>query len=154
MLGTRTPAAVQDGALLITRAVLGVVLVAHGWQKVDEFGLAGTAAGFAQMGVPAPDAAALFAAAAELGGGILLLLGLLTPVAAALVVANMAGAFWFAHRGLEPFVGEGGWELVGVLGAGALLVGAVGPGRLSLDHLAFRNRRPARSEASEASVAA
>jgi putative oxidoreductase len=46
------------------------------------------------MGVPAPQAAALFAAVLELGGGTLLLVGLLTPVAAALVVLDMMGAFW------------------------------------------------------------
>lgn len=123
---------VQDLALLGTRVVLGVVLLAHGWQKLDQ-GVGATAAGFDQMGIPAATAAAWFATAVELGGGALLLAGLATRVVAVLVVANMAGAFWFAHRGTEVFAAEGGWELVAVIAAAVLGLVAAGAGRLSLD---------------------
>ncbi|WP_278257956.1 DoxX family membrane protein [Nocardioides convexus] len=62
------------------------------------------------MGIPLPAAAAAFALVAEIGGGALLLLGLLTPLAGILVIAQMAGAFWFAHRGTEVMSADGGWE--------------------------------------------
>lgn len=123
----------QDVVLLAVRLLLGSVLVAHGWQKLDDFGHQGTTSGFTQMGVPNADIAATFAIVAELGAGALLLAGLLTPIAALLVVADMAGAFWYAHRGTEVFVGEGGWELVAVIAAGALALFAFGAGRISLD---------------------
>ncbi|HEY1135765.1 MAG TPA: DoxX family protein [Nocardioides sp.] len=130
-----TPASplVQDVALLLARVVTGVVLIAHGWQKVSTNGLDATGQGFDAMGVPAPDAAAPFTAGVELVGGVLLVLGLLTPVAGVLVAAVLAGAFWFAHRGTTILAGEGGWELVAVIGFLGLVLAAVGPGRFSLD---------------------
>lgn len=134
----------RDLVLLGVRGLLGAVLIAHGWQKLNDWGLDGTKAGFAEMGVPNAGPAAAFAIVAELGGGALLLLGLLTPIAALLVVADMAGAFWFAHRSTTVFVGEGGWELVAAIGAGALALFAVGAGRISLDGIllgTWRRRR-------------
>lgn len=140
------PAVVQDVVLLLVRLVTGVVLLAHGWQKVSTNGLDATGQGFDAMGVPAPDAAATFTAGVELAGGALLLLGLLTPVAGVLVALVLAGAFWFAHRGTTVFVGEGGWELVAALGALGLVLAAVGPGRLSVDAAMAGARRGDRAE--------
>lgn len=143
-LGTTINRAQRDLALLGARALLGVVLIAHGWQKLNDWGLEGTKAGFADMGVPNAGPASAFAIAVELGGGALLLLGLFTPLAALFVVADMAGAFWFAHRGTTVFVGDGGWELVAVIGAGALALVAAGAGRLSIDGIllgTWRRRR-------------
>lgn len=84
---------VRDLGLLAARIILGVVLMAHGWQKFSEWGISGTAANFEKMGVPAPTLSALFAAVVEFAGGIALVLGILTPVVALLVVLDMAGAF-------------------------------------------------------------
>lgn len=141
------PALVQDVALLLVRVVLGVVLVAHGWQKAVTNGADATAGGFDAMGIPAPTLAAWFAIAVELGGGVLLLLGLLTPIVGVLVAAVMAGAFWFAHRGATILSSEGGWELVAVLGFAGLALAAVGPGRLSLDAALVRRSAVASGEA-------
>lgn len=140
-LGSRVPSPLQDIVLVAARVLLGVILIAHGWQKYAEAGIGPTADGFEQMGIPLPQAAAVFAASVEIGGGALLVLGLLTPLAGLLVAADMIGAFWFAHRGGVVFATEGGWELVAAIGAGALVIGAVGAGRLSLDHLIFGRRR-------------
>lgn len=134
LLGNHAPASAQDAVLLLARLLLGVVLITHGWQKVVTNGFGGTADGFDMMGIPAPYAAALFAGLVELVGGGLLVLGLLTQVVGVLVALNMAGAFWFAHRGTEVLASEGGWELVAVIGLAGLVLAAVGPGRLSLDH--------------------
>jgi putative oxidoreductase len=123
----------QDLALLAARVVLGTVLIAHGWQKLSDQGLHATAAGFDSMGIPAPLAAAYYATFVELVGGVLLAAGLLTRLVGVLVVGDMLGAFWFAHRDAGIFVDQGGWELVAVIGALSLGLVAAGAGRISLD---------------------
>jgi putative oxidoreductase len=127
--------AVRDAVLLVARVVLGVVLIAHGLQKFVTNGLAGTTAAFEEMGVPAAPAAALFAAVVELVGGVLLLAGAATTIVAVLVALDMLGALVLVHGGNGVFVGSGGWELVGVILALALVLGVVGPGRWSVDAL-------------------
>ena len=138
------PAPTSDVASLVARLLLGVVLVAHGWQKLAEKGIAATTAGFAGMGIPAPGAAAVFATAVEFGGGALILLGLATPYVAVSTTLNMIGAGLFAgHWTGGVFVAQGGWELVGLIITGALLLLAFGPGRYSVDHLLAARRRAA-----------
>lgn len=128
------PAPFSDVALLATRVLVGVVLVAHGLQKLGK-GVGGAAEGFAGMGVPLPTLSALFVMAVEVLGGVLLIAGAVTTVAGLATVVAMAGAFVFAHFGATVFVTDGGWELVGVIAAGALALAAAGPGRFSVDHL-------------------
>ena len=70
---------------------------------------------------------AAFAGCVETGGGLLLVLGLLTPVAAALVTVVMLGAGWFAGHWFGGVTGDDGWELVGVIIAGVLSLAATGP---------------------------
>ena len=134
-----------DVALLVGRLALGAVMIAHGWQKLDQGGLGGTADGFDAMGIPLAGAAALFAIAIEIGGGALLLLGALTPVVGVLWALNMAGAWWFVHRDAF-FAGEGGYELVMVLGALGLVLAGTGAGRLSVDALLTRSRAEERRQ--------
>ena len=138
------PAPFSDGALLVTRLLIGVVLVAHGLQKLGK-GVGGAAEGFAGMGVPLPTVSTLFVMTVEILGGALLIAGAATIVAGLATVVAMAGAFLFAHFGSAVFVSDGGWELVGVIAAGALALAAVGPGRFSVDHLLAS--RDARSHA-------
>lgn len=137
---------VRDVVLLLSRVLLGVVLVAHGWDKLVGTGLAATGDGFAAMNVPAPQVSAAAAGAVELVGGLLLMLGLLTPLAGVLVALVMAGAFAMVHAGAGVFVADGGWELVAVIGLAALTFAAVGPGRFSLDHLLTSRRSGDRVE--------
>ncbi|MEL4358373.1 MULTISPECIES: DoxX family protein [unclassified Luteococcus] len=134
------PHLVRDLALLVTRLLLGVILMAHGWQKFSTWGLSGTAGTFKQMGVPAPQLSAAFAAVVELVGGAALILGIATPVVALLAALNMFGAYLFAHTGSGIFVKEGGWELVGAIGAAALTLVGAGAGRFSIDGLLGRGR--------------
>lgn len=125
-------------ALLVSRVALGVILLAHGWQKLNEFTVDGTAAAFGEMGVPAPAAAAVFTIAVEIGGGIALILGLLTPVAALLNIVNLLGALVLVHATNGVFVTDNGYELVLGLAAGLLLVAILGAGKLSADGLLGR----------------
>lgn len=133
---TRLPHAAGDVALLIGRLLLGAVLIAHGWQKVTD--LEGTQKMFDGVGVPLPDAVAVFAAAVELGGGIALLLGAFTALASLLVIVVMAGAAAFVHLEKGLFAKDGGWELVGVIAVACLFLMAHGAGQLSVDGLLRR----------------
>ena len=139
------PEPVRDLALLLARVLVGVVLVAHGWDKLVDQGVTATAGFFGSLGLPAPEVLAVAVGVLELVGGLMLVLGVATVVVGALVVVDMAGAFWFVHRGRGVFVDGGGWELVGVVAAVSLALLAAGPGRASVDHLlGARRHRPSR----------
>lgn len=126
---------VRDLGLLIARVGLGIIFIAHGWQKFFTYKISGTQASFEAMGAPLPKVSAIVAASVELGGGILLVAGLLTPLVGALLFLNMVGAFFIAHAGNGIFVSEGGYELVLALGVGSLLIATIGAGRISIDGL-------------------
>jgi putative oxidoreductase len=138
------PSSVRDALLLVARVLLGVVLIAHGWQKFAQYGIGGTAGSFAKMGVPMPGVSAVFAAVVELAGGVALLLGVGTAVVALLVVLDMLGAFLLVHVGNGVFVTDNGFELVWAIAAVALVLAAVGAGRYSVDH-ALLSRRGVRA---------
>ncbi|MFD4323317.1 DoxX family protein [Nocardioides sp. NPDC058538] len=124
----------NDVVLLAARVVVGGIFVAHGWQKYDQ-GFAGTEQFLGGLGVPEPAIAAQLATYVELVGGALLMLGLFAPIVGVLLAGQMAGAVWYAHRTTEVFVDQGGWELAAALGAAALVLGLVAPGRFTLDQL-------------------
>ena len=130
---------VKDVAALIGRIAVGIVFVAHGWQKWTEYGLAGTAGSFEKMGVPLPSVSAAFAATVELAGGLALIAGLALPIAGVLLAVNMAGAFVLVHAS-GPLIGQGGSELVIVLGAAALALG-FNSGAYALDRVLFKNNK-------------
>lgn len=136
----RTTPALRDAALLVSRVAIGFVLLAHGWQKFNDYTLDGTAAAFTDMGVPAPAAAALFSAVVEVVGGLALVVGLLTPLFAVLNGINLLGALVIVHARNGVFVEDGGYELVLVLLAALLVIGTLGAGRHSLDELLVRRR--------------
>ncbi len=138
------PPSTRDAALLLARLLLGVVLIAHGWQKVFTWGLGGTAEAFAGMGVPLAPVSAAFAGIVELVGGALLVLGAGTAVVGVLVVLDMLGAALLVHVPNGIMASNGGWELVGMIGALALVLAAVGAGRFSVDHTLAGRRATAR----------
>ena len=135
------PQTARDTLLLVARILVGVVLIAHGWQKFAQYGIAGTAAAFAKMGVPLPAVSAVYAAVVELVGGLALLVGVGTAVAAALVVLDMLGAFLLVHIGNGVLVTDNGFELVWMIAATALVLIAAGPGRFSVDAALAGRRR-------------
>jgi putative oxidoreductase len=123
-------------ALLLLRGVVGVVVLAHGVNHVLGGGkIAGTAGWFGSLGMRAPRLQAWLASGVEIASGLLLLVGLLTPLAAAGVVGVMAVAGIINHRGNGFFIfrpGEG-WEYVLVLGVAGVALGGLGAGAWSLD---------------------
>ena len=143
----------SDLGLLVARILLGAIFAAHGYQKLVTFGLAGATESFRGMGVPAPEIAAPVVAIVELVGGIALIAGAFTGIVGLLLAIDMLVAALLVHLPQGVFIDAGGWELVGVLGAGALAIAAVGAGRFSLDAL-LRGRRGSRSRASSSAAAA
>ncbi|GAB3944773.1 DoxX family protein [Corynebacterium tapiri] len=131
--------AISSVSQLIARIILGVILVAHGWQKFSA-GIGNTVTGFEQMGVPAAGLAAPAVATVELVGGILLILGLGTRIVGIIVALVMLGAAIFAHLPNGIFAQNGGWELVGAIGTSALLLAGTGAGALSIDAILGKRR--------------
>lgn len=124
-------------AITVLRVILGFLFAAHGWQKFNEWTVAGTQAAFAQMGVPAAQISAPLVAGLELAGGIALILGVLTRIVAALLALNMLGALFLVHAPAGVFADKGGYELVLLLAAAALALALTGAGRVSVDRALF-----------------
>lgn len=131
-----------DLGLLILRCGVGSVMLAHGYNHVFGGGkIEGTARWFGSMGMRPAKLQAWLASVTELGAGTLLLIGLLTPLGAAGVVGVMTVAWAINHRGNGFFIfrpGEG-WEYVMTLALAGVTIGAVGPGRWSLDEVVDLN---------------
>lgn len=119
-----------DAALLIIRVVLGIIMLYHGWPKLTNLG--GTIEMFTGIGVPIPPLSAIFATVVEVGGGILLLLGVLTDIAGLLFAIDMLGAIVFYHAKNGFAATDGGVEWPLALLAMALGVALAGPGRFSV----------------------
>ncbi len=122
----------------VLRCVVGALLAGHGAQKLfgafGGHGIDGTAAFFEKVGLRPGHRHATAAGYAEATAGILLILGLLTPLAAALVVAVMVAAIITVHAENGLWVTENGFEYNLVLIASAFALAAAGPGTWSLDH--------------------
>lgn len=132
------PTSVSVG-LLILRVVAGLTIAAHGAQKAfGWFGGAGiskTAAGFDGQGLKPAWLWAAFVVLGELGGGLSLAFGFLTPLGAAGVVGAMVMAIVKAHWRNGFFNGKRGIEFPLQLLGAAVALGVAGPGAYSLDAL-------------------
>ncbi|HLK31589.1 MAG TPA: DoxX family protein [Terriglobales bacterium] len=137
----------NDPVLIIVRLVLGVVFFAHGAQKMlgwfGGYGFSATMGFFEHNGIPA--VFAFLAIAAEFFGGLGLLLGLLTRVAAFGITCNMLVAIATVHARNGLFMnwtgtqkGEG-IEFHLLVLAITLLLMVRGAGALSLDRLLSRS---------------
>lgn len=125
--------------LLLLRVVAGLTLAAHGSQKLfgafGGGGTQGTARAFEdRLGFRPGLLFALMAGVGELGAGLFLVLGLLTPLASSVGVGLMAVAGWTGHRKAGFFLTKGGWEYTFVLGAVSAVPAFTGPGRWSADN--------------------
>jgi putative oxidoreductase len=119
-----------DLARLILRLALAAVLLYHGLPKLVNFGA--TVAAFDGMGLPAPPLTAALALLAEVGGGLLILLGVAVDIAGLLVIIDMLGAIILVHWANGFDFTKGGWEHPFTVLAMALTLALAGPGRLTV----------------------
>ena len=129
----------MDIGILLLRVVVGLTMAAHGGQKLfgwfGGYGLDATGQAFDSMGFHPGRRHALMAGLVELGGGLLLAFGLLTPLAAALVASVMLVAALTVHVKQGFFVTGGGYEYNLVLGVAAVSLAFTGAGAFSFDAL-------------------
>ena len=125
---------VFDVAMMLIRLAVGIVMIAHGanhWLGGE--GIAGTARWFSGLGLRNGVLQARLSVITEIGAGILVVVGLLTPLACAAVIAVMLVAGLLAHRLNGFFVFREGYEYVLVLATLALALALLGPGAISID---------------------
>jgi putative oxidoreductase len=124
-------------ALALLRALIGLLFVGHGSQKVlgkfGGHGPDGTGQFFESIGIRPGKPMALAAGGTEMTGGSLLTLGLATPLAAAGLTSVMGMATWTIHRPNGVWIDKGGYEYTVVMSAAMFAIVAGGPGRISLD---------------------
>ncbi len=124
----------SDIGLLVLRVGFGLLLAVHGTQKLfgwfGGYGLTATAAAFGHMGYTPGKFFAALAGLCETGGGLLLALGLLAPLASAIALGTMINA---VHQTWHEGFGKG-YELPLVYAIAIVALAFTGPGRFSLDH--------------------
>ena len=127
----------MDIGLLLLRLAVGLTMAAHGGQKLfgwfGGYGIAGTGGFLEGLGFRPGKVHAVLAGLAELVGGLLLALGLLTPLGSALVLSVMIVAVGSVHLPKGFFVSDGGFEYNLVIMAAALALAFTGPGAYSFD---------------------
>jgi len=131
----------MDLGLLIIRLVIGVLFIGHGAQKLFGWfgghGLKGTGGWFESIGMKPGVMLALSAGLAELIGGILFALGLLTPLAALMIAGTMVMAIVKVHGPNGLWATSNGYEYNLTLISVAIGIALIGPGRYALDFLLF-----------------
>ncbi|CAB1006315.1 DoxX family protein [Corynebacterium diphtheriae] len=129
---------VRDITLLVFRAVLGIVFVAHGFERFFRTGLVETTGQFSAMGVPQPKLSAYLTATGELLGGSLLVVGMLTTFVAGALALLVVAAIYFVHLDHGFFVADSGMEYPLVMVVALLMIVVFGAGRASIDGVLSR----------------
>jgi putative oxidoreductase len=129
----------MDTGLLVARMVLGLLMAAHGAQKLfgwfGGYGLAGTGGFFEQLGFRPGRFFAATAGTTEVVGGLLVASGLLGPLGPALIISVMVVAMATVHWQHGLFAQNNGIETPLLYAVGAMALALVGPGAYSLDAL-------------------
>ncbi|MFG3098244.1 DoxX family protein [Streptomyces sp. NPDC048202] len=129
--------AAADWGLLFIRITFGLVMAAHGAQKLFGIfggqGLTATGKGFEAIGYRPGKVFATIAGLSELLGGLGLAVGLLTPLACAALIGVMINAMALVTGAHGLWASDGGLEYNLCIAAVALGIAATGPGRLSFD---------------------
>ena len=122
----------QPLGLLVLRLALGVIMVAHGWQKIADH-MHGITGMMHQLGLP--PFMAYLVVAAEFGGGILVLVGFLTRLAAFAIFIDMLVAILKVHLPHGLFASNGGLEFPLACAAIAFALIFSGAGPIAIDWL-------------------
>ncbi|HWL26701.1 MAG TPA: DoxX family protein [Ureibacillus sp.] len=127
--------------LLIIRLVVGGLFIGHGAQKLfgsfGGYGLKGTGGWFESIGMKPGVTMALFAGLAELIGGILFVLGFLTPLAGVIIAGTMVMAIVKVHGPNGLWATSNGYEYNLTLLAVAIGIALIGPGQYAVDAFLF-----------------
>ena len=130
-----------DLGLTVLRVITGLVFVAHGGQKLFVYGFGGVTGAFAQMGVPMPGITGPLVALVEFLGGLALIFGLLTRLAAAGLTVTMLGAIVMVHLAAGFFL-PNGYEFALTLMGASIALAITGAGSYSVDAVLARRRGP------------
>lgn len=126
-------------AALVLRVPVGLILAAHGAQKLfgwfGGYGLEGTGQWLASIGMEPGYLMALLAGGAEFFGGLALVLGLLTRPAALVSAFTMLVAIFAVHIDNGLFMSNNGYEYALTLFAATLALAVQGAGRFALDKI-------------------
>lgn len=124
----------QDWALLLLRIALGAAFVVHGYPKLFKM-FVGVAGWLESIGIKPGKFWALVVGVVEFFGGIALILGIFTQLAAALIAVNMLVAMVKVKWGKSKFVEmeKMGWELDLIYFAAAIVLVSLGAGSYGLD---------------------
>lgn len=118
-------------APLVLRVVTGLIFAMHGWQKLAG-GVDGVAGFLGGMGFPLPMVMAVLLIAAELGGGILLILGVWTHWVAKILAFVALVALLSVHATKGFFISGGGYEFILLIFAASVSLAITGPGKWAL----------------------
>jgi putative oxidoreductase len=125
--------------LLILRLVVGALFIGHGTQKLfgwfGGYGVEGTGGFMESLGYRPGKHYAVVGGIAEAGGGLLLLLGLLTPLAAAAIIGTMINAIFAVHVDKGAWNQDGGYEYPMVLAVATGALALADGGAASVDKL-------------------
>lgn len=124
---------------LLLRVPVGIILAAHGAQKLfgwfGGYGLDGTGQWMGSIGLEPGYFMALLAGSGEFFGGLMLAFGFLTRLGAALNVVAMAVALFWVHFANGLFLSNNGYEFALALLAATASILVMGGGKLSVDKL-------------------
>ena len=128
-------------SLTLLRVVLGIIFIYHGYLKLFVKGsLPGTAAFFAQVGIPLANVSAVVVAFAEFFGGLFLLLGVLTKWTSLVLLFEMLVALFKVHLKGGFLVSNGGYEFVLLILAALFVILINGAGEFSFGKKFFKNK--------------
>jgi putative oxidoreductase len=127
----------QNISSLVLRIGVGVILAAHGAQKLfgwfGGYGLEGTGQWMASIGLEPGYLMALLAGSAEFFGGIALIIGFLTRPAAIVSAFTMLVAMFSVHWANGFFLSNGGIEFALALALASVTIALQGAGKISVD---------------------
>lgn len=130
-----------DFGLLIIRLVIGVLFIGHGAQKLfgwfGGYGIKGTGGWFESIGIKPGVTMAVVAGLTELIGGLLFVLGLLTPLAGIMIAGTMVMAIVKVHGANGLWSTQNGYEYNLTILAVTIGIALTGSGQYGLDAFLF-----------------
>ena len=126
----------QDWAPVFLRLILAIIFLYHGLPKLTNFG--GVVQMVTKIGFPLPEVFSVLLVAAEVGGGILLLLGLFTRYACVALAFDMVVAILAVHLKNGFDISKGGIEFALTVFVMCFVLMIIGSGKFSLEKKLFK----------------